>query len=534
MLTIQHKLKHANYTAQTEPFLHANYIAQTEPFLHAGKFVGKFVIRNGEFVGKFVRNKRQYKSRLIALCILTGGSVVASDHKGTKGSELPRKRFFHIVFLASLLVFSYALPSHPSYRSYSEGMNGNGHFQYPKQKDAAFSDAQRNGVYGESIPFPEALETMSDPESDWIDSEGMNGNRHFQYPNPKDAAFSDAQRNGVYGESIPFPEVLETMSDPESDWIYSEGINGNGHFQYPNPKDAAFSDAQRNGVYGESIPFPETISDPESDWIYSEGINGNGHFQYPNPKDAAFSDAQRNGVYGESIPFPEVLETMSDPESDWIYSEGMNGKRHSQYPKPKDAAFSDAQRNGVYGESIPFPEEAETMSDPESDWINEEDDVIDHESTDCDFSYRPRSPNDPISPRFFDNHICVYRRQPPDITKFCRNFRHGINYYTVMILTPRELDTLRKDLRDNQTLYERHRAGFPPQFGPPSNVRFYTTHTYPLFYECKYVNGHWNVDKLTHRDEVFTPMGAARPYKIYHGCDPTKTRPKTQVGKGNC
>ena len=280
---------------------------------------------------------------------------------------------------------------------------------------------------------------------------------------------------------------------------------------------------------------------------YSEGMNGNRRFQYPNPKDAVFSDAQRNGVYGESIPFAEALEeaeTMSNPESD-----------------------------SIYGESIPFPEALETMSDPKSDWIYEEDEVIDQESalaesfstvdnipvptgdivyvekhctyklkrnpvatakpTGCDSSYRPQ-PNDYISQRFFDAHICVHHGTPPDLKTFCAKFRPEIDLYTVLVVTPRELGILRDDIRANQQLYAENMAGFPPTLPPPSTVHFYTNETFLLFYQCEKVKGAWKAKQLSNRYQVFVPWGAAQPYQIYHGCAPSTTRPENGVAPGPC
>ena len=157
-------------------------------------------------------------------------------------------------------------------------------------------------------------------------------------------------------------------------------------------------------------------------------------------------------------------------------------------------------------------------------------------ASNCDRSYCP-GPNDYISTKFFNDHICVYQgRLPSNLAPFCSDFRPSQPKYQVMILNTKELGVLRSDIKAHQQLYYDNRAGFPPIRPPPSTVHFFTTSTYS-FVDCTFSSGKWKGKLLSNSYQAYIPRGTAgNPrglYQIYHGCPPVKDRPGDSA-PGNC
>ena len=135
------------------------------------------------------------------------------------------------------------------------------------------------------------------------------------------------------------------------------------------------------------------------------------------------------------------------------------------------------------------------------------------------------APCDRISQKFYDDHICLVRKDPPkNLDLFCDDFRN-LPLYQVMILTTSEIKQLRNDLGNHQEEFYENRAHYPPvKRTLPSTMYFYTDNTYN-FIECRNYKG----KKLNGYYQLYVPRGTdGNPegnYQIYHGCAPRSTRP---------
>ena len=139
------------------------------------------------------------------------------------------------------------------------------------------------------------------------------------------------------------------------------------------------------------------------------------------------------------------------------------------------------------------------------------------------------NPNDVISQKFYNDHICLLRGSPPkDLTAFCRDFRQGPLIYQVMLLTTDDINRLRKDLQGHQNDFYNDRYLFRP-LHPGAALAHYTTDgTYSFIY-CEEKKGTWIGKLKSNRYQQYVPQGTAgNPkgvYQIYHGCPPVVDYP---------
>ena len=139
------------------------------------------------------------------------------------------------------------------------------------------------------------------------------------------------------------------------------------------------------------------------------------------------------------------------------------------------------------------------------------------------------NPNDVISQKFYNDHICLIRGSPPkDLTAFCRDFRQGPLIYQVMLLTTDDINRLRKDLQGHQNDFYNDRYLFRP-LHPGAALAHYTTDgTYSFIY-CEEKKGTWIGKLKSNRYQQYVPQGTAgNPkgvYQIYHGCPPVVDYP---------
>ena len=136
---------------------------------------------------------------------------------------------------------------------------------------------------------------------------------------------------------------------------------------------------------------------------------------------------------------------------------------------------------------------------------------------------------DVISQKFYDDHICLLRKGPPeDLSAFCRDFRRGQPIYQVMLLTVHDIKQLRSDLQKHQNDFYNDRESFRPVLNGPSEVHYTTQGTYTFIY-CQKNKNRWIGKQKKGRYMQYIPKGPGGnqegKYQIYHGCPPVTTYP---------
>ena len=145
----------------------------------------------------------------------------------------------------------------------------------------------------------------------------------------------------------------------------------------------------------------------------------------------------------------------------------------------------------------------------------------------CD--HQTLNPNDVISQKFMDDHICLVRNSPPtDLVAFCSHFRQNQPLYQVMLLNTDDIKRLRHDLKGHQNDFYNDRDKFRPLHAGAGQVHYTTDQSYTFIY-CELKQGKWNGKRKTGHYQQYIPKGTAgNPqgvYKIYHGCRPVTSHP---------
>ena len=139
------------------------------------------------------------------------------------------------------------------------------------------------------------------------------------------------------------------------------------------------------------------------------------------------------------------------------------------------------------------------------------------------------NPNDYISQKFMDDHICLIRNSPPtDLVAFCSDFRQNQPLYQVMLLNTDDIKRLRRDLKGRQNDFNNDRDKFRPRHTGAGQVHYTTDQSYTFIY-CELKQGKWNGKRKTGRYQQYIPIGTAGNqrvvYQIYHGCPPVDVNP---------
>lgn len=128
------------------------------------------------------------------------------------------------------------------------------------------------------------------------------------------------------------------------------------------------------------------------------------------------------------------------------------------------------------------------------------------------------SEEDPISRKFYKDHVCVYETPPNANKKFCQNFRQKQPRYQVLMVSLNELKKLRADITDMQATFYLFRDQIASR-----QVHFATKDTYS-FYDCELIGTSWKANSLHNMYQEYVPRVPSGnnkgKYQIYHGCPP--------------